>query len=158
MTASATPRTHAGRWPSAEELILAYLQENPEITNAQARALTDITSDIDMKKVFYRLRDRGLLKRVEGRRGSSAAWQGVEAQLGSSDVYRLYGEARGYRVGLLACLAQPQGAKLKVVVSALNSVDTEPVAVVDVPDTEAEADRIGSAVLRAFQVTDRQDR
>jgi DNA-binding IscR family transcriptional regulator len=64
-------------WPTAEELVLAYLQEHSDITNAQARVLTDISSGIIMMRVFCRLRKRGLIKRVEGPRGNIAAWQRV---------------------------------------------------------------------------------
>ncbi|MFJ7441647.1 hypothetical protein ACIQW5_29110 [Methylorubrum thiocyanatum] len=112
-----------------------------------------------MKKVFYRLRDRGLLQRVEGREAATRPGTGVKVRLGVSEVFRLYGEAQGYRVGLVACPMERHGGTLKVVVGALNVAELEPVAaVIDVPDAVADADRIGNAVLRAFQVAERHSR
>lgn len=63
-----------------EELISEYLASNNEIRNHQARELTGIRSENQMKEVFYRLRDQGLIERVPNKAGKSAAWQKVRAQ------------------------------------------------------------------------------
>lgn len=139
-----------------EQLVLRYLRTHPEIRNAQARELTGITCEMRMKEVFYRLRAQGLIQRIEGRRGNMAAWQLVEARPSAHQVCRVYGEAQGFQVGLVVCPINPHGATLKVVVGAPDTADIVTVAVVaDAPEAEAEADRIGGAVLRALQVAGR---
>ncbi len=60
-----------------EEAVLQYLDTHYTITNSRARKLTGITSENSMKKVFYRLRDKGLIERVPDKRGASSAWQKV---------------------------------------------------------------------------------
>lgn len=65
---------------SPEELVMEFLQKHPEIKNKQARDITGIKSENQMKDVFYRLRDRGMIERIEGRRGNAAAWQVVRAE------------------------------------------------------------------------------
>ena len=60
---------------SPEELVLDYLKTNMEITNSIARDITGIKSENTMKNVFLRLKDRGLIEPVPGRRGSASAWQ-----------------------------------------------------------------------------------
>ncbi|WP_018391601.1 ATP-binding protein [Ancylobacter sp. FA202] len=60
---------------SPEELIIEYLANNEEIRNKLARDLTGIRSENQMKEVFYRLRDRGLIERVPGKKGNAAAWR-----------------------------------------------------------------------------------
>lgn len=60
---------------SPEQLVMDYLETHEEITNSIGRELTAIKSENTMKEVFYRLRDRGLLEQVPGKRGSSSAWQ-----------------------------------------------------------------------------------
>jgi ATP-dependent DNA helicase RecG len=60
---------------SPEETVLEYLQTHAEITNSIARGLTGITSENSMKNVFYRLRDRGLIEQVAGKRGPLSAWR-----------------------------------------------------------------------------------
>lgn len=61
-----------------EELILDYLANNKEVKNKVARELTGIRSENQMKDVFYRLRDSGLIERVPGKMGNAAAWQKVD--------------------------------------------------------------------------------
>lgn len=60
---------------SPEELVLEFLTSNAEVRSVQARAITGIRSENQMKNVFYRLRDRGLLERVPGKQGNAAAWR-----------------------------------------------------------------------------------
>ncbi|ACL57396.1 ATP-binding protein [Methylobacterium nodulans] len=64
---------------SPEELVMEYLQKHPEIKNKQAREITGIKSENQMKEVFYRLRDKGLIELIAGRKGNAAAWQLVPA-------------------------------------------------------------------------------
>ena len=63
------------RLASAEDAVIEYLANHPDITNQIGRELTGITSENSMKDVFYRLRDRNLIERVPGREGPRAAWQ-----------------------------------------------------------------------------------
>ncbi len=58
-----------------EEIILEFLSKSDTIKNSQARDLTGIRSENSMKNVFYKLRDEGLIERVPGLEGKSAAWQ-----------------------------------------------------------------------------------
>lgn len=60
---------------SPEESVMDYLENHPTIKNRTARELTGITSENSMKEVFYRLAKTGLIERVPGKRGASAAWQ-----------------------------------------------------------------------------------
>lgn len=60
---------------SPETLVMEYLTENQEISNAKGRELTGIRSENTMKDVFYRLRDRQQLEQVPGRNGNKAAWR-----------------------------------------------------------------------------------
>ena len=60
---------------SPEESVMDYLYNHAEITNRTARELTGISSENSMKDVFLRLAKRGLIQRVPGKKGASAAWQ-----------------------------------------------------------------------------------
>jgi ATP-dependent DNA helicase RecG len=60
---------------SPEQLVMEYLEVHEEITNSIGRELTAIKSENTMKEVFYRLRDRGLLEQVPGKKGSASAWR-----------------------------------------------------------------------------------
>jgi ATP-dependent DNA helicase RecG len=60
---------------SPEESVMDYLHNHSEITNRVARELTSITSENSMKEVFLRLQKRGLIERVPGKLGASAAWR-----------------------------------------------------------------------------------
>jgi ATP-dependent DNA helicase RecG len=63
------------RLASAEEIVLEFLENNPMITNREARALTGIKSENSMKTVFWRLRDKVLIEPVPGRSGFASAWK-----------------------------------------------------------------------------------
>jgi ATP-dependent DNA helicase RecG len=63
-----------------EELVLAFLKTNPEIRSVQAREITGIRSENQMKNVFYRLRDQGTLERVPGKQGNAAAWRLTQSE------------------------------------------------------------------------------
>lgn len=73
--ASVTVEIRHERLASAEEAILAYLDQHSEVNNAVARQITGITSENRVKEVFYRLRNSGKLERVPGRSGSASAWR-----------------------------------------------------------------------------------
>lgn len=60
---------------SPEELVLDYLKENIEITNSIARDVTGIKSENTMKNVFLRLKERGVIEPIPGRKGAASAWQ-----------------------------------------------------------------------------------
>lgn len=57
------------------ELILEFLNHNDRITNKQGREITGIKSENLVKNEFYKLRDEGLLERIPGLEGPSAAWR-----------------------------------------------------------------------------------
>lgn len=63
---------------SPEEMVMQYMRTNTEITNSIGRTLTSITSENKMKKVFWKLRDNGLLERIPGRYSSASAWRLTE--------------------------------------------------------------------------------
>lgn len=60
---------------SPEEAVLKYLETHDEINNRTARGLTGIASENAMKNVFYRLRDKGLIEMVPGKRSRASAWR-----------------------------------------------------------------------------------
>ncbi|MGM0498457.1 MAG: ATP-binding protein [Bacteroidota bacterium] len=62
---------------SPEELVMGYLRSNDEINNRTARDLTGIKSENTMKRVFIRLKDRGMLEPIPERKGSASAWRKV---------------------------------------------------------------------------------
>ena len=62
-----------------EEQILKFLESNPIIKNKDARAITGIRSENKMKRVFYKMRDNGLLAPVYSKTGKSVvAWKAPE--------------------------------------------------------------------------------
>jgi len=62
---------------SPEDLIMQYLEQHDEITNQIGRGITGLRSENQMKNVFYRLRDQGMIERVPHRSGSASAWRKV---------------------------------------------------------------------------------
>ena len=70
---------------SPEEAVMSYLDRYDEIQNRDARKITGITSENTMKNVFYRLRDRGLLERVPGKKGPASAWRKVQRDTSDED-------------------------------------------------------------------------
>ncbi len=58
-----------------QEAIIEFLKNNPQIRNRQARELTGIRSENDMKRIFYKLRDKGHIKPVMSMNGNAiVAW------------------------------------------------------------------------------------
>jgi ATP-dependent DNA helicase RecG len=60
---------------SPAESILDFLKTNNTITNSQARDITGIKSENQVKAEFYKLRDRCILEMVPERRGAYSAWR-----------------------------------------------------------------------------------
>jgi ATP-dependent DNA helicase RecG len=61
---------------SAQDTVMEYLRENPEITNMIARELTGIRSENSMKNVFLSLKERGMIEPVPGKLiGPKSAWR-----------------------------------------------------------------------------------
>jgi len=60
---------------SPEEIVMQYLQTHDEITNRVGRKISGIKSENTMKRVFWRLRDKGMIEMIPGRNGPSAAWR-----------------------------------------------------------------------------------
>lgn len=56
-----------------EDSILEYLKHHPTVDNKTGRQLTGIRSENSMKDVFYRLRDRGLIKLKPA--GGASSWR-----------------------------------------------------------------------------------
>ncbi|TPG08433.1 ATP-dependent DNA helicase RecG [Rhodanobacter glycinis] len=61
---------------SPEQLVMEYLNQNDQITNAIGRELTGITSENTMKSVFYRLRDTKQIEQVK-EIGKKPAWRRI---------------------------------------------------------------------------------
>jgi ATP-dependent DNA helicase RecG len=60
---------------SPEDIVMGYLKSNDEVNNRTARELTGIKGENTMKRVFLRLKAKGLIEQIPGRKGSSAAWR-----------------------------------------------------------------------------------
>jgi ATP-dependent DNA helicase RecG len=58
-----------------EQLVMEWLEHHEYIANSQARELTGIKSENEVKRVFLRLAKEGLIERVPGLRGSASRWQ-----------------------------------------------------------------------------------
>ncbi len=63
-----------------KEIVMEYLNNHGEITNAIARSLTGITSENSMNDVFYSLRNSGEIEMVPGKSGSASAWRKKEPE------------------------------------------------------------------------------
>ncbi|GAB3796228.1 hypothetical protein GCM10027605_03770 [Micromonospora zhanjiangensis] len=75
------------RLGSPEEIIMEYLDENPEVTNRKVRELTGIGSENEVKRIFYRLAQANQIERVPGKGGGHAAWRKVPSveEVGASE-------------------------------------------------------------------------
>lgn len=60
---------------SPHDIVMSYLGEHEEITNAIVRDLTGIGSENVVKRVFLELQARKLLERVPGKKGNASAWR-----------------------------------------------------------------------------------
>lgn len=61
---------------SPEELVVDYLLKNDSITNRIGRNITEIKSENSMKRIFWKLRDAGMVYMIGA--GSAAAWRKTE--------------------------------------------------------------------------------
>jgi ATP-dependent DNA helicase RecG len=62
---------------SPEEAIMDFLETHPTIKNAEARAITHIRADYQMKSIFGRMVKNGLIEQVPGTRTSNTAYRKV---------------------------------------------------------------------------------
>lgn len=62
---------------SPEETIMRHLESNPSIKNAQARELTGVKMDYQMKAIFSKMEQAGLIEQIPGTRTSSTAYRRV---------------------------------------------------------------------------------
>lgn len=60
---------------SPEELVMQYMELHEEIRNRIGRDITGIKSENSMKNVFLRLKARGMLEPVPGKKGTASAWR-----------------------------------------------------------------------------------
>jgi ATP-dependent DNA helicase RecG len=65
---------------SPEEAIMAYLEKHSTIRNSQARKIAHVRADYQMKSIFGRMVDKGLIMQVPGTRTSSTAYQKKNAE------------------------------------------------------------------------------
>ncbi|MBR6802887.1 MAG: putative DNA binding domain-containing protein [Kiritimatiellae bacterium] len=63
------------RLASPEDMVREYLETHDEITNSQGRELTGIKSENSMKRVFWKLRDQGIIEMIPGRALCKSAWR-----------------------------------------------------------------------------------
>jgi hypothetical protein len=63
---------------SPEEAIMDYLENHLTIKNRQARAVTHIRADYQIKAVFGRMVAAGMIEQVPGTRTSSTAYRKVQ--------------------------------------------------------------------------------
>jgi ATP-dependent DNA helicase RecG len=60
---------------SPEELVMDFLERNPEINNTRAREICHIGSENRMKRVFEKLMERDMIERIPERRGRAIAYR-----------------------------------------------------------------------------------
>ena len=75
---SAMPSMQALCEALPEQIVVDYLSNHQEITNAIGRSLTGITSEKSMTDVFNSLRDKGEIEMVPGKSGKASAWRKKE--------------------------------------------------------------------------------
>jgi ATP-dependent DNA helicase RecG len=60
---------------SPEEAIMKYLETNATIENKQAREITGVKADYQMKSIFGRMEESGLIEQVPDTRTSGTAYR-----------------------------------------------------------------------------------
>ncbi len=60
---------------SPEEVVMDFLIQNDFITNKIGREITGIESENTMKRVFWKLRDAGMIERIPELKGNKSAWR-----------------------------------------------------------------------------------
>lgn len=73
---------------SPEEIVVDYLVKNDSITNRIGRNITGIKSENSMKRIFWKLRDAGMVYMVGA--GSAAAWRKTEDFEGKAKSLNVY--------------------------------------------------------------------
>ena len=68
-----------------EEIVMEYLSNHEEITNAIGRSLTGITSENSMTDVFHSLQNKGEIEMVPGKTGSASAWRKKDPDGGNEE-------------------------------------------------------------------------
>jgi ATP-dependent DNA helicase RecG len=63
---------------SPEEAIMKYLETHEAIKNKEARLITHVQADYQMKSIFGKMQERGLIEQVPGTRTSSTAYRKVK--------------------------------------------------------------------------------
>lgn len=58
-----------------EQIILDYLDHNPEINNSKAREICFIGSENVIKRTFERMMSSGLIEKIPGRKGKATAYR-----------------------------------------------------------------------------------
>ena len=65
------------RLASPEETIMEYLSNHDQIKNAQAREITHLQRDYQVKTVFGRMVQKGLIEQVPGTRTFATAYRAI---------------------------------------------------------------------------------
>lgn len=65
-------------YPKYEQLVMEYLINNETITNKIGRKITNIESANTMTNIFKRLRKKGFLELIPGRRGINSVWRKIK--------------------------------------------------------------------------------
>lgn len=60
---------------SPEDAILKYLETHPTIKNKEARKITHVSMDYQMKSIFGRMQEKGMIEQVPGTRTNSTAYR-----------------------------------------------------------------------------------
>ncbi|MCJ2125328.1 hypothetical protein [Methylobacterium sp. J-077] len=103
--------------------------------------------------------DDNVIRPTFGARRNAAPVHRTEAERTAPDSepppMRLFGAAAGHRVGLIRDPAAQEGDVFRIVIGPEDEEAVETVALLPAgPDAEAEAERIGFAILRALEVVE----
>jgi len=60
---------------SPEEAIMDYLENHPSINNSEARAVTHVKADYQMKGIFKRMEDAKIIEQIPGTRTSNTRYR-----------------------------------------------------------------------------------
>lgn len=66
------------RLASPEEAIMRYLETHPTIKNKQAREVTHVRADYNMKSIFKRMESKGMIEQLPNTRTSNTAYRKVD--------------------------------------------------------------------------------
>lgn len=65
---------------SPEEAVMDFLENHPSIRNAEARKITHVRADYQMKAVFNRMVKKGLIEQIPGTRTAATAYRKVQVE------------------------------------------------------------------------------